>query len=507
MMIAPMKIFRTHLASAQDTEQLAQKLAKFSVAGDRFYLNGTLGAGKTTFSRAFVQAMGSKNSHVPSPTFTLVQTYDDTRLPIAHVDCYRIEDAALELDALNLKPFFKDGVTLLEWADKVHGYLPKVEGTEAPISEFDIPDALDIHIATTDDGKRDVELVASGSWVFRLTRIGEFDTGEEKGEEGDRLNEQEYLSKNGCRGHVLKPLFQDCSLRTYARMQTGEGSRVLMNAPPGLEDLETFARHARELRMQGVHTPDMYHVDLKNGYAQIEDFGDTVMHDALKNGADIEEWFDKAFDLLLAFQGTTLAGIPDYTVDTVFAEASRFTDWYLPYARGHATPTGARREWRAVWHDVYGAIEKMPRVPVHWDYHVGNMMCLKDGSLGLIDFQDVRMGSCAFDLACLLEDRFTVSKPLKQKYMTQMAAHYNLSFADFEAAYVLGGLHRMFKVTGLLVRLKERDGRADALDRMGEVWQTIARLCEHPAAAPIQDYLNRMYPVYEEKYLSEQRAS
>ena len=503
-----MKIFRTHLAGEHDTEKLAQVLAKFTVAGDRFYLNGTLGTGKTTFSRAFVQALGSEDAYVPSPTFTLVQTYDDTRLPVAHVDCYRIENPEEELEALNLSPFFRDGVTLLEWADTVQTCLPPVEGTQVAIAELDIPDALTINISHVGDTARNVEMFASGSWAFRLERIGGFQ-GDVTHDEGNehRFSKQEYLGKHNFRGHVLKPLFQDCSLRSYYRFQTGSGPRVLMNAPPGLEDLGTFVRHAKSLKMQGVNVPEIYDYNLEHGYAMIEDFGDTILHDALKCAPHDMQLLNKAFDMLTAFQNTNLTDIPEYTEDVAFAEASRFTDWYLPYAKGHSTPTGARREWRTLWYDLYPQIAAMPKVPVHWDFHVGNMMVLKNGELGLIDFQDVKRGSCAFDLACLLEDRYAISEENKQNLKDRLIQHYNLDKDAFEAAYVLGGLHRMFKVTGLLSRLKERDGRADALDRMGEVWQTIARLCKHPAAAPVQDYLNRVYPLYEEKYLKTQKAS
>ena len=500
-----MKIFRTHLTNEQDTEKLAEALAKFTVAGDRFYLNGTLGTGKTTFSRAFVHALGSKDAHVPSPTFTLVQTYDDARLPVAHVDCYRIENPDIELEALNLSPFFRDGVTLLEWADKVQTSLPPVAGTDALIAELDIPDALTINMSHGSDDSRDVEMFASGSWAFRLERIGTF--GEKENKQEHRYSEHEYMSKNGLRGHVLTPLFQDCSLRSYSRFKTGEGSRVLMNAPPGLEDLATFVRHAKSLKMQGVNVPAIYEYNLEHGYAMLEDFGDTILHKALIRAPKDELLLSKAFEMLKAFQSTNLTDIPRYTEDTTFAEASRFTDWYLPYAKGHATPTGARREWRNLWFDLYPQIAAMPQVPVHWDFHVGNMMVLESGELGLIDFQDVKLGSCAFDLACLLEDRYPVSEHVKQTLIANLAEHHGVATDAFEAAYVLGALHRMFKVTGLLVRLKERDGKEDALARMGEVWQTIARLCEHPVAAPIKEYLNRVYPVYEEKYLKAQKAS
>jgi tRNA threonylcarbamoyl adenosine modification protein YjeE len=77
-------------------------------------LVGPLGAGKSTFARALIKAMGSQVAHMPSPTYTLVQTYEDTRLPISHVDAYRLESLS-ELQQLGLEEYEQDGLIIAEW--------------------------------------------------------------------------------------------------------------------------------------------------------------------------------------------------------------------------------------------------------------------------------------------------------------------------------------------------------------------------------------------------------
>ncbi|WP_404381841.1 tRNA (adenosine(37)-N6)-threonylcarbamoyltransferase complex ATPase subunit type 1 TsaE [Caenispirillum salinarum] len=109
------------------TARLAEALAAAAHPGDVIALRGDLGAGKTALARAFVRArLQDPTEEVPSPTFTLVQTYDDpeTDALVWHFDLYRLEapDDALELD---LEDAFSDGICLIEWPDRLGGYLPR----------------------------------------------------------------------------------------------------------------------------------------------------------------------------------------------------------------------------------------------------------------------------------------------------------------------------------------------------------------------------------------------
>ena len=95
-----------HLKDTEATAALGAELALMARAGSVICLHGELGAGKTTLARSFIQALAGEEIEVPSPTFTLVQTYDATRIPVAHVDLYRLASAG-ELDELGL-----DGISM-----------------------------------------------------------------------------------------------------------------------------------------------------------------------------------------------------------------------------------------------------------------------------------------------------------------------------------------------------------------------------------------------------------
>ena len=115
-------------------------LAKDARAGQIYTLIGDLGAGKTVFTQGFARGLGV-DDYVNSPTFTILQVYEDARLPLYHFDVYRIGDVE-EMDEIGYEDyFFGDGVCLIEWADLVHEIIPqehiRVEIEKDPIKGVD----------------------------------------------------------------------------------------------------------------------------------------------------------------------------------------------------------------------------------------------------------------------------------------------------------------------------------------------------------------------------------
>lgn len=113
-----------HLDDLQATEALAASLAKAAEIGDVILLQGDLGTGKTAFCRAFIQSTQQQPEEVPSPTFTLLQTFQGERYPIWHFDLYRLKytEEALEL---GLEEAFEVGVSLIEWPELISELLPE----------------------------------------------------------------------------------------------------------------------------------------------------------------------------------------------------------------------------------------------------------------------------------------------------------------------------------------------------------------------------------------------
>lgn len=154
-------IRRYQLPDEAATAALGILLADRLRPGDAILLDGTLGVGKTCFARALIRHMsGDAGTEVPSPSFNLVLTYDIPQGTLWHFDLYRVSDPR-ELDELGLDDALRDGVTLIEWPDRL--------GSQRPAN------ALTVSLSLLSDaaGPRQAELEGDAAWAERLADLPE----------------------------------------------------------------------------------------------------------------------------------------------------------------------------------------------------------------------------------------------------------------------------------------------------------------------------------------------
>lgn len=114
--------------SAEETFALGQKLGHDAVPGTILCLNGDLGTGKTVFTQGFARGLGI-DEPVSSPTFTIVQVYEEGRLPLYHFDVYRIGDPE-EMEEIGYEDYFYgEGVSLVEWSELIEELIPPEAGS------------------------------------------------------------------------------------------------------------------------------------------------------------------------------------------------------------------------------------------------------------------------------------------------------------------------------------------------------------------------------------------
>ena len=117
-----MKIIETY--SPEETFEAGRRMGEKAKAGEVYCLNGDLGVGKTVFTQGFARGLGIQGT-VNSPTFTIVQQYDEGRLPLYHFDVYRIGDIS-EMDEIGYEDcFYGEGVCLIEWSTLIEEILPE----------------------------------------------------------------------------------------------------------------------------------------------------------------------------------------------------------------------------------------------------------------------------------------------------------------------------------------------------------------------------------------------
>ena len=142
------------VASEEETEALAARIARTLMPGDTLLLDGPIGAGKSALSRAVIRAaLGNPLEEVPSPTFTLVQTYHAPEYEIWHCDLYRLSSPD-ELVELGLDDAFDTAVCLIEWPDRL--------GSDAPEG------ATRVNIEPIGDTSRRLHLTGTKRWIAGL---------------------------------------------------------------------------------------------------------------------------------------------------------------------------------------------------------------------------------------------------------------------------------------------------------------------------------------------------
>lgn len=495
-------IFEAVLADETATGRLMADLGLLIGAGDVVALSGELGSGKTTAARALIRFMAADAElEVPSPTFTMVQTYDLASLTILHADLYRLEGAR-EIEELGLLPWPEDALIVIEWPDRAGDLLPE-----------DRIDVILRHIPALGADGRAVTIAGHGKARATVARL-----------KGLR----DFLDLSGLAGAERIKVAGDASSRSYARLVRDGESVILMNSPPRpdgppvydgksysaavhlAEDVRAFIAMANGLRGHGFSAPEIRHADIERGFLAIEDLGGEGMVEG-DPPAPVIARYETAIDMLAALHHESLPDtlpvaphvrhvIPVYDVEAFLIEASLLIDWYLP-DRGTEVSAGMREEFAALWRSALAPVMAAQRTWVLRDFHSPNLIWLAErpdtARVGLIDFQDAVMGPAAYDVASLAQDaRIDIGEEqeiaLFARYVkTRRAAEPAFDVAAFAVCYAILAAQRATKILGIFARLNRRDGKPGYLRHQPRVHAYLQRALRHPAMADLRDWYAR----------------
>jgi N-acetylmuramate 1-kinase len=486
--------FTLALGNEAATAGLMADLAMLIAPGDVITLSGDLGAGKTTAARALIRYLADDDTlEVPSPTFTLAQSYELAAFTVLHADLYRINDPG-ELEEIGLAPLPDGVVALVEWPERAAELLPA--------------DRIDIalsHRVALGSNARAAQITGFGTGAARVARLALL---------------REFLDASGYTGARRLRMPGDASTRSYARLVRDDLSVILMNAPrrpdgPAIfngksysaavhlaEDVTPFVALANGLRARGISAPAILHADLDAGLLITEDLGSVAFVDGTPP-APIAERYEAAAELLARLHGETLPSrlpvapqrdyeIPRFDIEAMLIEVSLMLDWYLP-DRGVEVGAALRDEFMAMWRSV---LDKPATAPPTWmlrDYHSPNLIWLAErqdiARVGVIDFQDAVLGPPAYDLVSLSQDaRVDVPESLEIALLTRYvkarhAADQGFEPPAFVESYAVMSAQRNTRLLGTFARLNRRDGKPHYLRHQPRAWTYLTRALAHPALA------------------------
>ena len=487
--------------TAAALEAFAAEISLFARPGMALLLQGDLGAGKSTFARAFIRALAEgREFDIPSPTFTLIQSYDETRVPVAHADLYRIGSSA-ELGELGLEDLLTTHVLAVEWPEKMLG--------------LSLADRLLVKLSGTGSW-REAEITASGAWEQALAR-------------NDAI--RHFLGTTRWRDAERRFLEGDASFRRYETLHmTGEHA-ILMDMParpdgPPVRNGKPYsaiAHLAEDIRAviavngvlveRGYSAPRAEAYDLQSGFAVMEDLGRKVYGRMMLAGDDMRAPMSAAVAVLADMarqdwpENVPLDGgsyvVPAYDIEAQLIEADLLPSWFWPHVTVSEITQEARAAFEALWRDV------LPLTQTEWpvwalrDYHSPNLLWLPERQglkrVGLIDTQDCLLGHPAYDLASLLQDArvdvdFAFADDLYAEYCRLRADDPRFDRESFDAAYCILGAQRATKILGIFARLSKRDGKHGYLRHIPRVSRYLERNLAHPKLSALKAWFDRHLP-------------
>ena len=265
----------------------------------------------------------------------------------------------------------------------------------------------------------------------------------------------------------------DASFRRYLRVDSAQGSRIIMDAPPDKENCQPFVKVAKLMNGAGLLAPEVLAWDEPNGFMLLSDLGTQTMMQAIDPAqpeANLGLYL-QAVDALVTWQSASQADVlPPYDQALLSRELGLFPEWYLGRYRGLTLDPGQQGTLDAAFAAIMAQNLTWPQVYVHRDFMPRNLMVAGE-QLGVLDFQDAVYGPITYDVASLMRDAFL---SWDEDFCLDITVRYwerarraglpvGDDFGEFYRGVEWMGLQRHLKVAGIFARLTLRDDKPQYL--------------------------------------------
>ena len=310
--------------------------------------------------------------------------------------------------------------------------------------------------------------------------------------------------------YTIEPLAGDASFRRYFRLKTAQAQYIIMDAPPSHEGLVEFIQIGRLMAAHGIHTPQILAANTTQGFALLEDLGDTLLFNGLSS-ENTHTRYIAALDTLLAIQKcpTDNPKLPLFDIAFMQQEMGLFQTWFLEAFLGITLSRREEQHLASIFQILTTHLTAQPQCFIHRDYHARNLLIVGEKTpldIGVIDFQDAMRGPFTYDLVSLLKDCYLHwSDEQRTQWMTyfyhQLPQTDGWSLSEFQHGLDWCGLQRHLKVLGIFARLHLRDKKSAYLrDLPLTLHHTMSCLAHYEAFEPLFIFMQqRVLPAFEEK--------
>lgn len=307
---------------------------------------------------------------------------------------------------------------------------------------------------------------------------------------------------------TLRPASADASFRRYFRLDAGERTLIVMDAPPAHEDCRPFLHVDRLLADVGLNVPAVLAQDLEQGLLLLSDLGEQTYYQRIQAGlsdGELQTLYREALAALVRLQTASTAGLGTYDTARLADELKLFPEWFVRKHHGVELDDKTANALDKIFALLSASNGGQAQVLVHRDYHSPNLMVCDRPQYGpnpgIIDFQDALAGPITYDLASLVTDaRTTWEEPQQLDWAIrywEMARAAGLpvdaDFAEFHRAYEWMGLQRNLRILGVFARLHHRDGKAHYQAHMPRVSGYVRQVAQrYGVFAPLLRLLDKL---------------
>jgi len=301
---------------------------------------------------------------------------------------------------------------------------------------------------------------------------------------------------------LIEPASSDASFRRYFRVFHEGGTHIVMDAPPGREDVRPYLNITVMLETAGVHVPRVYEWDAERGLLLLEDLGTRQYLPALEAGQDVDQLYRDALQALAHIQvrGRDSAfQLPAYDREVLVREMALMPEWFCARHLQLDLNRGQGEMITAAFEFLVAEALGQPQVFVHRDYHSRNLMITRQRNPGIIDFQDALRGPVGYDLVSLLKDCYiSWPRPRVEAWVreyrlmmhTQASHSAGINDAQMLRWFDVIGIQRHLKVLGIFARLWYRDGKCGYLKDLPLTLQYVVDACaSFPQLQALREFL------------------